>query len=871
MKTRTRFFLFSLIFIILSISVHANPQNDAYYNSALRSYVQKLVTQFNFNSIDRERFLVQQIRMINEEIKSRITGINKIRENYFERLQTRLNEIRALKKRLPPGGSSSLHVFINELEKKIQDTIDGGIIDFKRQRVIEDAVQLLHIAEEMVQMDPNARFEQNPRFASHFQKTKAEFIQSFGQSKAFRPSSSSSTRAHPTIFDVYKEWKQTELVKYEVRLTDIQIIKRKLLRNATMAEKERMFRRELRQAGEAFNFGFYDLAERSFAEIMHAYKNFGNLDDCLFYEGESDFLLGRYHAAQKAFEQFVVEYPNSPYVARVYARLVEMAYHFDDFNRVLVTYKQMQTVVPSSDENQDKAALMAEIAALRLGDFGRVAELAFKIHKDSPFYRESRFLMAEAYAGSNQFDESEKVFKSLIKEKGVDPQFRFTVLLKLGYLNYDQGKYYDALTYFDQIGGYYGNYDRVLIGYAWTYYKMELAKDKSEKRDFSTAKKYLEILLDNFYGSDYLLEARALLGYINQLEENPEAAISNYQYAFNAKEVKDLSDNFNRERDKLREMMSTAEQLKAKALEKNNKSAFYKADETGNKIRHPLIKLSYMDLSSTGAATGREVTKLKNQLQELDRLKSIAQKRGNKSAVKRIERLQLKIYRAVNSIKPEKESLLGYNYFNDQPLARKVSVLDNKNTKVRAIRQEAEKQRQGIAAQLVELDFKIKDAKARKNYRELVQLELTKEHLQDLAKKVDFLSTQAYSVRTEKTNIRLDHWADYGAFGMTDVRFALKNKKAQQIADFQNQIQAINDFLELRKKNIEHQIAQINDAITLMTRRVREQERIRKREELKRQFEETYFDTHDTELNYNQNQNTTEPPKINEESNQPKK
>ena len=66
----------------------------------------------------------------------------------------------------------------------------------------------------------------------------------------------------------------------------------------------------------------------------------------------------------------------------------------------------------------------------------------------------------------------------------------------------------------------------------------------------------------------------------------------------------------------------------------------------------------------------------------------------------------------------------------------------------------------------------------------------------------------------------------------------------------QKKIEAINKFLQLRRQNVEHKIRQINDAIVVMTRKVRQQERLRKREELMKQFEESYFDTHDTEIQY---------------------
>ena len=868
MKTRTRLSLIiSLLFLgsfFIPPSLSAQS-NDDLFNSALKSYVRKLVTNYSRSTINRERFLVQQIRMINDEIKARVTGISTIRKNYFQRLQSELNEVRQLRARLANSGDTSLNTFIDDLEKKIDETIKNGVINFKRQKVIEEAVQLLHVAEEMIRSDPNARLSENPEFNNKFHNTKTEFFLSFGEiSKLGKsPKKAEAGGPPPTVFDVYKEWKKTELLKYEVRWTDIQILKKKLLRNGTAVDRERMLKRELMRAAEAFNFGFYDLAERSFAEIRRAYQNLGQLDDCLYYQAEADYRLGRYLTAQKLFNEFLINYPSSSLLPKVYYRLMQIANHFEQYDQVLNIYRQAQAVTGSHNPNKDAMAFMAALAALKSNQFDRVGEFVYDISKQSPFYRESRFILAESYAGMDQLDEAAKMFKSLIQQEGVDPQFRFTVLLKLGYISYEKGDYYQAIKYFDQIGGYFNNYDRVLIGYAWSYYKLELQKEDPSQYDFSLAKQYLDILLSDFYGSDYQLEARALQGYINQLEENAENALDDFSYVFHAKEVRDLSDEFNAERDKMRQIMDLTEKVQRKALEKNNPSAFYKAEETRKKIRGPLLKLSYMDLGVGAVELQHEVDRLNRQLNELERLKSIAEERGNTALVKRIEKMQLKISRAITSVPPVQASNFGFNYFSEHPLARKESVVANKNQKVLALRQELKNQRQDLVNQLVEIDFKIKEARQNRNYRQLVQLELTKERLKDLRKKLDFLETQSYALGIEKTNIRLDHWADYGAFGMTNVRFAIKNKKAQQIAQFQKQINQINEFLEMRKENIEHQIGKINDAITLMTRRVREQERIRQREELKRQFQETYFDTHDTEIDYNKG--TTQPPKIKEE------
>ncbi len=866
MKSRT--LLRSTLFIVLilfSNSFATGVTDQKLFDSALKSYVNDLVIRHGKSTMDRERFLVQQLRMINDEMKSRITGISDIRDNYFKRLDKLLSEVQALKQRLSGAGTGRLAVFASDVEQKIQDIIDSGKLNYKKQKAIEDAVQLLHVAEEMVQLDPNAHLESNPGFSDNLSKTQSKLQNTFGGVKKIRPAVKETPVTQATVYNIYKEWKKTELIKYQVRWTDVQILKRRLFKNGTSAQQEQMFKRELRQASEAFNYGMYRLAERSFSEILRSYKQLGNMDDVLFFKGQSNYLLGRYHQAEEDFNNFTIDYPSSQYLSEAYLNLMHISFHFNRYADVLASYDAMRSMLPAGDPKIYQMTFMASVAALKDNQFEKCIELSFEIPSSSTLYREARYILAEAYAGIGNYEESKKVFTTLINDRKMEPEFRFTILLKLGYLSYEEMDYYGALKYFDQIAGAFSEYDRVLIGYGWTLYKMELAKTKVSERNFSETQKYLEALLDNFYGSDYLLEARTLLAYTEQLQENVDAALEDFEYVFAARDVKLFSDSLNSEYDQLRSAMKSAKSLQNKALQKNNPAAFGKAYSIVKRLRRPLTRLGYMDMSASGVAVKSEVSRLNKQLAELASLKKKAEARGKKALVRRIEDMQLKIYRAVNSVSVTRQSSIGMNYFDAHPLARKESVVENNNKKITELRADTQKQRQDITSRLTALDFEIQNARAQKDYRKMVRLELSRERLADFAKKLDFLDTRVYASNPINTGINLEYWSNYSAFGMTNVRFSVRLKKAGQIASFQKQIEQINDFLEIRKRNIEHKIEQIDDEITLMTRRVRRQERIREREELKRQFEESYFDTHDTELNYDQG--TTQPPKLRDEEN----
>jgi len=178
------------------------------------------------------------------------------------------------------------------------------------------------------------------------------------------------------------------------------------------------------------------------------------------------------------------------------------------------------------------------------------------------------------------------------------------------------------------------------------------------------------------------------------------------------------------------------------------------------------------------------------------------------------------------------------------------------------MRDDARKQVLNIVQKIAQLDMEIQNARSRRDYKKMIQLELARDRFVDIKRKMDFVETQSYSFDIRESYVNLNRWSDYGAFGMANVNFAIRQMKAKQISYMHEQIGAINDFLEKRKQNISYQVKQIEDEITLMTRQVRKQERMREREEMERQFNESYFDTHDTELEYNPD--TTDLPKIDE-------
>jgi len=864
MKVKTlliEFFVFSYLFC--NSAFLFAQDSEFVFKAELERFVKSRITALGKEAIPKEKFLIQQMRMLNEEIRLRVSYTGDVRDRYFNNLELKLDEIKNLKARLNRVGGGSLISFIHELEKRIEETIETGKIDFKRQKVFEDGIQLIYLAEEMVNLDPNARVEDNPELTKHLRTSKQKFITEFGEtsSKVFSGSGRSQNQ-DASIFDLFKQWKLTNTYKYEVRWTDVQIVKNKLLRNSTGAQRDRMLKRELSNASTTFNYGYYKLADKAFEEIVSRFTDINTKDDIYYYWGESKFNLGQYNAAQNLYLNLVKDYPTSSLASAAYAKLIFISYHFEKYNELNNYFNEYERYASLSDPEYNAVYLIAANAAFNANNYETAINIGSKIGIGSEDYYESQLLIGKAYCGAENFDQAESVFGGILRIKGLEPGLRFDTLLKLAYINFEKELYPQVLSTLDQINLNYYFYDQVLMTYSWTLYKMELANQNVVNRDFTLVEEHLKKMIDQYPESDYFLEAKTLLGFVYQLEEKVNPALNEYDYVYQSRFTKDRSDDMISERDSLKKMLRTTERLVEKSLATRNKAAFQKAKKVNSHLNDLYMKVSYNDISSSGTAARNEVRRVAAQIHELDRIKKVAEEKGDANVVNRANFLRTRLMRVLTSFPVANTiSPLGLNYFDEHPLARKESVIEDQNSKVLAMRTRAGDERVSTINKITEIENNIVQVKSNKDYSELIHLEIQGDKFKTLEQRLDYLESYSFSLGLQDSYIDLQRWSDFGGFGIANVNFELKNIKSKKMSVYNDQIVKINNILNSRKRLIEHKIQLIEGEINLMTRKVRQQERLREREELNRKFEESYFDTHTTEV-----ENTSDvPPEFNEE------
>ena len=852
---------FLSLFLSFQIFAQTTSSEDSDFDQALQKYVNENLLRFGENEIARERFLVQQMRDINDEIKSRVTNVKVVRDQYFVGLLNRLEELEALRARLSDYNSASLNSFIDKLESRIRKTLDNGEVNYRSQKVLEDGIQVLYIAEEMMKLDPGARLESNPQLSQRLQSSNQRLLDSFGE--AGSPGSTASyagSGGKSTIWDLFVEWKRTNSIQYEVRWTDIQIIKNKLLKNGTALHKDRMFKRELGSASMAYNFRNYDLADRMYEEILARYAFVTQVDDIHFYRGEANFQIDRFEMASLSYDGLIKNFPASPYLYKAYARLIVIANHFGDHQKVSNYFKSFEPLAQSNDPLTDETRFTAGLSAVNGGAFEEAVNILNMILPGSPYYIDARYLLSRAYVGVLNLEEAENVLLGIVNNYNTMPDYHFNVYLKLAMIRYEMGDFSAAITYLNKIGGEFSLYDRVVMAYSWSYYKLELAKVEKE-RDFTISRKYLAILLNNFSNSDYYLEGRSLLAYIYQLEKNARKAIDNYEYVYQASHTRKSSDENLRMRDNLRNQLLLAETEKDRALQVNDRIAYIRAQDQYIQLQDSLLVAKNVDFSPNSGAFQNEIQRIQNQIKQLDELRIAAVERNSPDVIERIDNLRENLTNELADATAASEySFLGINPYDEHPLARKESVSEDKNKKILEMRMEAQRQKRELSAVVADIDKKMERAKRAKNYKQMVYLDIERDRYKSLLKKYDFMATIAFEMEASETDIQLQKWSNYGAFGIANVNFSVRQDNKNKVAYYSQQIDTINRILNNRKSLLDYKIAQVEGEINFMTRKVRRQERLRERAELDRKFEESYFDTHTSEIQ----ESETTPPNFNE-------
>lgn len=818
------------------------------FKMSLEEYVKTLFVNYGADKIPEEYFLINLMHLVNKEFTRRLENPDKARQNYFSELNKMLDEIHVLKQRLQSAGITELKGFVSDLEARIKYTVNTSDINFKKKKVFEDALQLLYVAEEMIKLDQIQQAEQTGSLNEKITQSKKKLLTAFGE--VTTGGISPVTGGSFTIYDLFEEWKKLDQKQYSLRLTDVELVRQNLIKATDSEGILRMLNDELKMAYDYFNQESYDQAERLLTDVLVTYPKWGvkNLDDVYYYQGECNFALDRLLRSQEIFEECLQSYPTTSFLPQIYKRLVQINYTFEKFDKTIEYADLYQNVSSQADPDYFDVQFLSGMANYQRGDLGKTIDLLSSIPESHPYYYFSLYFTANAYVESQKYDDAIANYLQVANNKKISPTLYNMALYKIGILEFERKNYFASVKYLTQIPESFNRYDKVLNALAWTFYETEQSKP-SEIKDFSKAKFYANRLINEYYASPYQMEAKSMLAYISQLEDNPSNAMNLYRNVYQTKTTESKVIDYIKERENLDTKYQEAKELKAEAFRKGDKDQYIRAEKLTDQLKTEMLKMDLAEASGFGLNTYDELEKMISQLDELNRLRLIAESNNDQDALDKINNLHAHLSTVLDGFPPEMiKDAQKVHLLNEYPVSKLVAEEKSRQKELTDMRMEINDEMNKIQATLSDLENSIQQAKTSNDYKKVTGLEFQQKKFEELLKDDDNLLSSTYMLEFPDYGYPdFGKWGDFGAFGIINVQFYQRQKTQRQITQIASSLDKVNDDLDYRKQVIEDKIQKIEAEIRFMTMKARVEERTRLRAERERAFREGYFDTRTSE------------------------
>ncbi len=824
---------------------------DMELQAAVTDYVYDQFLDYGDGQVGEEKFLISLMELVNQEMAARLQSPKAARRQYFKALEGMLDELHKFKNRLHTAGIHELDDFTANLNEGIKLTIQEGVVDFKKKKIFENAFQMLYISEEMIKMD---QFQSNSDIASKIEQSQNELLTAFGNEES---GGSVSIGKKPNIYDLFVAWKKNEKVKYELQLVDVNLIRKKLLKESTDDERLRMFNKQLNLAYTMFNYNDYDLAERLLDDLLEIYPKWGfrELDDLLFYQAESNYSLGRHLHAQQQYEELISKYPGTSYLPQTYNRLVQINSEFGNYSKVIEYATLNQNLLSTTDPQYYDIQFLSAMAYYDQGDFDKTVEILQNIPADNPYYHLAQYFIGNAYIDGQLVDQAIQAYAGIVADNNAPAELRDRSLYKLGLIQHEQGNYLSAIDYYNQVSLTFSQYDRILNAFAWSSFEIERSKPIGEKRDFSQAQRYANRLITDYYASPYRMEATGLLAYINQLMNEPNQAIDLYREVYKEKQKYGTIEEYLSERKRLDELYRNALTIKENAIKNDNIEAYTKSSKLADQLREEIEGLDLSESSRSSISMYQEANTVVQQMKELNQLRLLATEAKNQKALERIDSLEYRLTVVLESFPKEAfESKGSVNYFDDVPVGTYVAEENFRYQQTVDRRNEVTEEIAAVDALLKKIEDRITMAKISQDFEKVAMLESKRREVKELRKQYDHLY-----LALNKTPVNpnpypeFNRWGDLGAFGIINVYFDQKRGMQGQLSQVSGVFDRVNNELDSRKQEIEDKISKIEAQIRFMTMKARMEERSRLRAERERAFKESYFDTRESEANEEEN------------------
>ena len=650
-----------------------------------------------------------------------------------------------------------------------------------------------------------------------------------------------------TLEEAFKSWRAERVAAFEIRRTQYEILRKRLIKNGNLRERSRMLNRDLSDALLNYAAEKYLVAEMQFDTIIENYgAYFSNWDAVEFYRTESLYARAIYSEAWSEYEQLFQKYPNSKFKGTVFLRLLSIAHTLNRNDSFFYYYSKIDSLTSDIDSKLIvRAHYLAGYKYLNLKNYSE-AETAFSlIPKNSKYDLASRYLTGIAQIGLGDYDSAINHFKgiagieSLPWTNPTNTLIRNNALLKLGLSYYEQGEYENAIKYFEQVSPGASNYDLSLMGLAWTQYK---------QGNIDNAALDASALLNGYLVSNSTYEALALSAHCKRLLNQPESAMQDFRYVTNARGVLEASKQYNEERREIVEQLKELEMMEQGVLEKQDKPLYDLIAKARQILQSTLLNLNYSGVKGNLLKDefSEEKQNIYTHLQQFDHIIADAQRLGLEDVLNDAVQRRDRLIKALDSYRAD-ESIQNVNYLVEYPLAVQESGAGHRKAIVNEVMTELEVEQERVRADLdstLALLQRGQVGKADAGF----DLEILKQDLTHLKYRMDRFQTWLSNYEVKEVESNFDQWADLAGFGISDLTFKEMDKRDQVLDKYSESLASIDNILNERRSNLETRLMRFDAEVRLLEEKlIEEQVRLDKLEHQK-YFENFYFDESPSEI-----------------------
>lgn len=634
------------------------------------------------------------------------------------------------------------------------------------------------------------------------------------------PAGTMTSELAETLLD---QWKYNSLLEFKLRQTRTELIRTKLLKTATQEEADRMFRRDLREALQAYADGDFVLSRLLLHDVIETYPGVPILDDVLYYAAEASFALNYLDEALQTGERLASRYPRSPYTAKALAKKLFIQYAYSRVDSIQKTYDRLLTVRNRlEDEPFGVASYVAGLAAFNRGDFRDALAALARVPEGTAYQHPARYLSAACHSNLNNDDSAMAVYYRLASgptDRERDPvlrRIRNNARLKLGLIYYERGENRRAITLFNQVDDDFQNDDLTLLARAWSAFRSGRPVE---------ALRNTETLLTQSLFSGYQYEAQVLAARSKELLGQSDEALRDMERVRRVRNQPAASLSA-----VSRDSMENARNMTLFA-EANRISRFL-GDAQAGPADSPVPGTGDSRLDAATDALGRKIG-------VLDSLEARAQNGRNWMTLDRIRKLRGGAIQALQTRNRKPADRIG----DQDPLVRRMGMSVYLRYLFDTLLSNVLDEKRVTAESIAGIDRLSARSGSGDPMSIRIRMEIRRDELEDYGLRLNQYEVWLRENRPQPFAVEIDRWANFSEYGISNINFTSIREIDGRMTEIASMIRQIDEVHRAKLEELSRRVAALLRDVEQIERQMKADLQKKDEQERDRFFQTDYFDT----------------------------